>query len=216
MGICYSDTRSMKTEIQLEQKPLSDSWKASHTLVESDIVTLTHGILYRQYVLSQAEKRGLQSRRAQLVDGKLTDEYVNLSKAAKEADDRCLAKARQLVLLEYGVDQSVFDEANKKADAKTVLEAAQKLLFPDVRRYAIERLELTEDEIKAIVQGYQKAQQESSFTLSAYPDKSQQLDEIYGEDAVINAELVMVADSLYKKYKLQPVEVLAFLGDTMI
>eukprot|EP00826_Nyctotherus_ovalis_P039560 TRINITY_DN3813_c0_g2_i11.p1 TRINITY_DN3813_c0_g2~~TRINITY_DN3813_c0_g2_i11.p1 ORF type:complete len:224 (+),score=52.08 TRINITY_DN3813_c0_g2_i11:168-839(+) len=186
------------------------NYNATSTLSESDIKVLMQHIVYIAYNTRLYDKVELATKRSKELRNGITVGYVNLVRQAKELEDRCLAEAEAQVLEKFKITPKDFKNAKSEIDMEDLVKVITLELLRDIKKNK-SKLAMDIGKVDSIREETDDTYNSCSFKLSAVPDTSSKLAEIYQDDMYLTYEDVMAADTLFPKYGLLPIEYQAFI-----
>ena len=208
---CYARASPQRYEgVEIPISGLGPSYSKSKTLTDDDVKGIMRQIIYSSHNTKLYDKVELASKRSKELKNGITDNYVNLVKQTKDLENNCFKISEERVLEGLRVDPKDFKNAKGPINMKNLLEILILELLRDIKKNK-SKLNIDEEKINEIREQSEEAYHSSNFKLRAVPETSKKLSDIYDDDLPITYEDVMVADHLYSKYGLLPIELQAFL-----
>jgi len=215
MGMCCPGSPSIKEDtiaIPLNEN-LSKQFSHSDIFTKEDIETILKQIVFTEYNTKLYEKRKLQGQRAQAVKVEVGKKYLELMKDTKKLQRENFRVVEEQVLNKLSINPENYQSAKVSLNIKEIEDSVLKTLLKAIRDTQ-SKLGITDTIANDLINSYHQTYHKANFLMNSKPELAMSLSELFQEEFASNYLDVLIADLLYDKYKLLPIEVLAFVDGT--
>lgn len=212
MGICCPGGPSIKDDtiaIPLNES-LSKQFAQSDIFTKDDVEAILKQVVFTEYNTKLYEKRKLQKQRAQAAREELNTKYLALMKDTKKLGKENFAAVEELVLKKFSVNPESYQAAKASLNMKEIEDAVLESLYNTIRETR-NKLGITDAIATDLMNSYQQTYDRANFLLNSKPELAMSLSELFQHEFGPNYLDIIIADLLYDKYKLLPIEMLAIV-----
>lgn len=214
MGICCPKGPSIKDDtiaIPLHES-LSKSFSQSDIFTKDDIEGILKQIVYTEYNTKLYEKRKLQGERARVVKEGINRKYLELMKDTRKLNKETFNEVEEQVLKKLSVDPEGYRAAKAFLNIKEIEESVHRSLLRTIKETQ-NKLGINEAIANDLIGAYQQTYDKANFLMNSRPEQAMSLSELFHNDSIIGYLDILIADLLYDKYKLLPIEIMAFIEE---
>eukprot|EP00826_Nyctotherus_ovalis_P044040 TRINITY_DN4714_c0_g1_i2.p1 TRINITY_DN4714_c0_g1~~TRINITY_DN4714_c0_g1_i2.p1 ORF type:complete len:248 (+),score=73.78 TRINITY_DN4714_c0_g1_i2:98-745(+) len=212
MGICCPGGPSIKDDtiaIPLNES-LSKQFAHSDIFTKDDVEAILKQIVFTEYNTKLYEKRKLQKQRAQVAKEEVSKKYLELMKDTKKLDKENFAAVEEQVLKKFSINPESYQAAKASLNMKEIEDAVLESLLKTIRETR-NKLGITDAIATDLMNSYQQTYDRANFLLNSKPELAMSLSELFQHEFGANYLDIIIADLLYDKYKLLPIEMLAIV-----
>ena len=190
---------------------IGKEYESTKILTEDDVKKIIKAMIYLEYNTRIRDKRSLQAKRAGELNNGLSKNYLQLLRETKEIDNEIKPIVEAKVLTDYKVNPEDFKTARESMNTENIVNEVMETLLKSIFNKK-EALCISGCDVLDIEEKLQNQYDEANFKLNANPEISMEIESLYKDEVYITSTDILVADAMYKDYKLLPLELQAMIG----
>eukprot|EP00826_Nyctotherus_ovalis_P057363 TRINITY_DN7838_c0_g3_i2.p1 TRINITY_DN7838_c0_g3~~TRINITY_DN7838_c0_g3_i2.p1 ORF type:complete len:228 (+),score=54.62 TRINITY_DN7838_c0_g3_i2:73-756(+) len=210
MGQCCSRNMPQRYEgVDAMNVCLGPSYAKTKRLDDGDVNAIMTRILYDEYGAKLYQKLSLQAQRSKELKSGMTERYVALLAKTKTLEENTMKESTNKALKFFKIDEQTFQTGKDSVNEKNLIEVITNSLMLDIQRIK-KKLSMDKEMIEDLRTQHTIMRAECKEKLKKNPQLAGKMKELYGDEGYVTCLDVMIADCLYPKFGLLPIEVLAF------
>ena len=213
MGCACNTEDHLEYEMILsyDNESIGKEYESTKILTEDDVRKIIKAMIYLEYNTRIRDKRSLQAKRAGELNNGLSKNYLQLLRETKEIDNEIKPIVEAKVLTDYKVNPEDFKTARESMNTENIVNEVMETLLKSIFNKK-EALCISGCDVLDIEEKLQNQYDEANFKLNANPEISMEIESLYKDEVYITSTDILVADAMYKDYKLLPLELQAMIG----